>query len=675
VLATASAQPRPPLRTAQTVVVVALVASLAVVIAHTLFNLGAPHYSFFIENWLYDFVTMTSGLLIVVKALTRRNGRLGWGLIGLGLVFWATGDLYATVVQNLPFPSIDDGFYIFGYVLVLAGMVAYVRAGMGRRSALIWTDVTMGALCVSAIGASLLLDYVLANTTGTPSEVAVAVAYPLFDVATLALAVGAFAMTGWRPGRALGLVVLGFACTTIGDSFYTYQSIAGTYTDGSWYLFLWPLGTALIAFGALQPTPTRRDLAPEDGWRAFASPVIFALGIFALLVLERQDFNEPVVEVLTAATLITIVVRLTLTFVQNQRLVMQLETDALTSLCNRGKLLFDLKRFYTESSRTPHLLAILDLDGFKAYNDAFGHPAGDSLLVRLGRQLAEAVGEGGRAYRMGGDEFALLVPGDGPDAEAAVHKAAAAMTERGEGFRVTCSAGWARIPEEAASATTALQLADQRMYEHKDSRRPSTGGEVEAVLIRVLNQRTPELGEHVDAVRRLADEVGKRLGLGPGELATLSRASELHDIGKIAIPDAILNKPGPLDGEEWEFMRQHTVLGERIVSAAPSLASVGRLIRYSHERWDGKGYPDGLAGEDIPFAARIIFACDAYDAMTTERPYSPARDRDSAREELRRGAGTQFDPRVAVALDAVLESAVGDEQGLHPSADRPALVE
>jgi diguanylate cyclase (GGDEF)-like protein len=431
----------------------------------------------------------------------------------------------------------------------------------------------------------------------------------------------------------------------------------------------------LIALGALQPTPTRRELPGEDGWRAFASPVIFALGIFALLVLERQDFNEPIVEALTAATLITIVVRLTLTFVQNHRLVTALETDALTGLANRGKLLFDLERFYHEPGGGPHLLAFLDLDGFKAYNDAFGHPAGDSLLIRLGRQLAEAVGTDGRAYRMGGDEFALLVPGAGPAAEAAVHKAAAAMSERGEGFRVTCSAGWARIPEEAANATSALQLADQRMYQHKDSRRPSTGGEVEAVLIRVLNQRTPELGEHVDAVRRLADGVGERLGLGPGELATLSRASELHDIGKIAIPDAILNKPGPLNDEEWEFMRQHTVLGERIVAAAPSLASVGRLIRYSHERWDGKGYPDGLAGEDIPLAARIIFACDAYDAMTTERSYSPARDRDSALAELRSCAGTQFDPEVAEALASVVESALRDEQRLDSPSDRAALVE
>jgi two-component system cell cycle response regulator len=638
--------------------------AVLLVIAHSAFGLGRPDFSFFIENWVYDFVTVTSGLVILARAALRREERLGWALLGAGLLFWAVGDAYWSIayvnVAEPPFPSLDDVFYLAGYALVLGGMLAYVRARMGKRSILVWTDVTMGALCVAAIGTSLLLDYVLANTTGSATEIAVAVSYPLFDVATLALAIGAFALTGWRPGRGLGLVILGLVSTATGDAIYTYQSVAGTYTDSAWYLFLWPLGTALIALGALQPTPKRRELPVDEGWRAFASPAVFALAIFALMTLQRQDLNRPIVEVLTAATLIAIVVRITLTFVQNRRLVLELETDSLTGLANRGKLLFDLDRFYSGSDQAPHLLAVLDLDGFKAYNDAFGHPAGDSLLIRLGHQLGSAVGSGGRAYRMGGDEFALIVPGDGDAAVAAVHGAAAALSEHGEGFQVTCSAGWASIPREAPNRGSAVQLADQRMYEHKDSRRPSAGGEVEAVLLRILNQRAPELSEHVNAVKSLALAVGKALELSPGELATLGRASELHDIGKIAIPDAILTKPGPLDEEEWHFMRQHTILGERIVSAAPSLASVGRLIRSSHERWDGKGYPDRIAGDSIPLAARIILVCDAYDAMTSERPYSSARDPEAALAELRDCSGSQFDPELARTLEQVIRSTPAD---------------
>jgi two-component system cell cycle response regulator len=636
-------------------------AALAVVTLHALFGLGTPRYSYFIENWAYNFVTVSAGLAILGRSLVERRQRIAWGLIGLGVLGWATGDVYWTVhlgkLANPPFPSIDDAFYLAGYVLVLAGVIAYVRARVGSRSALIWTDVAMGAFCVAALGTSLLLDYVIANTAGSASEVAVAVAYPLFDVATLAVAIVAVVLTAWRPGRGLALVAAGLISMAFGDGMYTYASLAGSYSDADWYVFLWPLGATLIALGALQPEPKRRLRSADGGWNDFASPMVFALAILGLMMLQRQDVDQPVVVGLTAATLIVLLVRLTLTFVQNRRLVVELETDSLTGLFNRSKLLFDLDRFFASEERGPHLLAILDLDGFKSYNDAFGHPAGDRLLIRLGHQLAQAIRDRGRAYRMGGDEFALFIAGDGDDAHEAVRRATVALSERGEGFEVTCSAGSTVIPREAGSRPAAVQLADQRMYAEKDSRRPSAGVEAEAVLLNVVNQRTPELGKHGSAVSALAEAVGELLDLSPGELATLKRASELHDVGKVAIPDAILSKPGALDEEEWEFMKQHTILGERIVAAAPSLASVASLIRSSHERWDGSGYPDGLAGTEIPLAARIIFACDAFDAITSERPYSPKRSRAAARAELRAGAGTQFDPQVVRALERVLSPA------------------
>ncbi len=663
-------QPRRATRIAATATTAVLALAMTVLIAHTLFGFGAPRFSYLIEEWLYDFVTMTAALLTLARAVWRRNERLPWALLGIGLLGWAAADLYWTVflrdMASPPFPSGEDVLYLTGYALLLGGIVAYVRSRVGHMTAVVWTDVAMGALCVCAIGSSLLMDFVLANTSGTALQVAVAVAYPGLDLVILAVAAGAVALTGWRPGRALALIATGVACGAVGDAVYTYQSLAGTYTAGSWENFLWPLGTLLIAAAAWQPSPRHRETEPAQGWRAFASPAIFALAVFTLLMLERQDMGEPAVALLTFATLAALVVRLALTFADNHSLVRELETDPLTGLYNRGKLVYDLDRLFAADEPEPRVLAILDLDGFKAYNDAFGHPAGDALLVRLGHQLSRAVDGAGRAYRMGGDEFAMLIRGDAESAGPAIAAGALALSERGEGFKVTCSCGTAELPVEASERTAALQLADQRMYTDKDSRRPSAGGEVEAVLMRIVNQRSPELGEHGNAVKTLSLAVGRELGLPPGELVALGRASELHDIGKIAIPDAILRKPGRLDEEEWEFMRQHTILGERIVAAATSLASVGSLIRSSHERWDGTGYPDGLAGEEIPLAARIIFACDAYDAMTTERPYSPARSHDDARGELRRCAGTQFDPRVAAALDRILAS---------PPAEKPAAAQ
>jgi len=176
------------------------------------------------------------------------------------------------------------------------------------------------------------------------------------------------------------------------------------------------------------------------------------------------------------------------------------------------------------------------------------------------------------------------------------------------------------------------------------------------VLLAFLDERQPEHAMHMRRVGRLSEAVGRRLGLGEEELDELRLAGELHDIGKAAVPEAILNKQGPLSDEEWKFMLRHTVIGERILAASPALAAVARLVRSSAERWDGSGYPDGLTGEETLLGARIIAVCDAFYAMTSKRPYYPARDAQEAIGELVRGAGTQFDPQVVNALVAVWEA-------------------
>jgi HD-GYP domain-containing protein (c-di-GMP phosphodiesterase class II) len=155
------------------------------------------------------------------------------------------------------------------------------------------------------------------------------------------------------------------------------------------------------------------------------------------------------------------------------------------------------------------------------------------------------------------------------------------------------------------------------------------------------------------------------------ELDELTRAAELHDVGKVAIPDAILNKPGKLDATEWEFMRQHTILGERILSAAPALRPVALIVRSSHERWDGAGYPDGLAGESIPLAARIVAVCDAFEAITSARCYRKARSLDAARAELHRAAGSQFDPAV---VEVFLDELDRHEAAVTPAADEQDMA-
>jgi diguanylate cyclase (GGDEF)-like protein len=327
--------------------------------------------------------------------------------------------------------------------------------------------------------------------------------------------------------------------------------------------------------------------------------------------------------------------------------------DSLTGLPNRRALIYDLTAAMSRASEDyPLVLSLFDLDGFKQYNDTFGHLAGDALLTRLAERLARAVDGVGTAYRMGGDEFCVVAPLAAAPAGALPRLAGDALSESGDAFSIGCSYGITRVPSEASSVEEALRLADQRMYEHKaggtSASRQSTD-----VLLQVLSERSTELHDHLGDVAHLAVLTAQALALPQHEVTRIQLAAELHDVGKTAIPDTLLNKPGKLDAEEWEFMRGHTLTGERIVRAAPSLAHTADLVRSCHERYDGNGYPDGLAGDAIPLGASIIAVCDAYDAMVTDRPYRSAMPVADAIAELRRCSGTQFDPAVTAAFCAL----------------------
>ena len=238
--------------------------------------------------------------------------------------------------------------------------------------------------------------------------------------------------------------------------------------------------------------------------------------------------------------------------------------------------------------------------------------------------------------------------------------AQAALSEAGDGFDVTSTYGAITMPADARDAGAALRIADNRLYAHKDRRqRSSAGTQTSAALLQALQEREPQLRNHLDEVGELSVRIGRSLGLSEQELDDLALAAHLHDVGKVAVPDAILQKPGALDAVEWELIQQHTLAGERILNAAPALTHVAALVRSSHERFDGTGYPDGLGGHDIPLGARIIAASDAYHSMTSRRTYGTVVSSEDALAELRRCAGKQFDPRVVTEMCALLGD--GDE--------------
>ena len=327
----------------------------------------------------------------------------------------------------------------------------------------------------------------------------------------------------------------------------------------------------------------------------------------------------------------------------------QAHHDHLTGLGNRRLLIADLEALDAKATVT---LVILDLDGFKRYNDAFGHPAGDALLARLGKKLAAAAGPASSCYRLGGDEFCVLHRDRG-GTEAMLEAVSGALTERGEGFTIDCSFGAASMPEETSHPEEALQLADQRLYALKRTQAGSRDAAHNA-LQQALYEREPGLRDHSTQVARLAQATGALLGLKPDALEHVRQAAFLHEIGKIAIPDSILEKPGPLTPDERASIELHTVIGERILAAAPALQPVARIVRSHHERWDGTGYPDRLVADQTPIEARIVAVCDVYSALVSCRPDRNARTPSEALEEIRRSRATQFDPAVVEALAAAL---------------------
>ena len=341
---------------------------------------------------------------------------------------------------------------------------------------------------------------------------------------------------------------------------------------------------------------------------------------------------------------------------QHRLLVATSMTDALTGIPNRRQLKADLDHGLKQANPArPLLLLLFDLNGFKAYNDTFGHPAGDALLIRLAVALDTAMTDhGGSAYRLGGDEFCVLARVEEGRSAPVVAAASQALTEHGGGFVITASYGAILLPEESQDVIEAMQLVDQRMYAQKTSGRRSPDRQSRDVLLRALQERNPELAERHAAVARLAEVIGERMDLTAEERAQLRQAAELHDVGKLAIPEEVLHKPSPLEPEEWVFVRRHPLIGERIIGAAPALASAAKLVRSTHERLDGSGYPDGLAGDQIPLGARIIAVCDAFTAMTSPRPHAAQRTIGEAIAELRQCANTQFDPAVVDVLSELV---------------------
>lgn len=372
----------------------------------------------------------------------------------------------------------------------------------------------------------------------------------------------------------------------------------------------------------------------------------------------------------------------------NLRLQGLATTDPLTGLPNHRALVAALDQEIERSNRFERSCALLffDLDHFKAVNDVYGHAAGDTALRELSSVIVRSLRGMDTVGRWGGEEFVVILPEtDDKEAQLVAERMRSAVAAYsfpiGGGVHMTCSAGIAVYPTDALHRIDLVSAADQAMYAAKrlgrnqvrradDPAVSLTNMEQEAsrdevalqgvvqALARLVEARDNYTGSHTEDVAHISIEISLRLGLTPSEARMVGLVGQLHDVGKVAIPDAILQKPGPLTAEEWAIMKRHPVIGADVCERVPGLRGIAPSIRAHHERWDGTGYPDGLAGEAIPLSARIIAAADAYSAMTTDRPYHKAHDTVWAISELRRNAGTQFDPKIVEILITVVREVI-----------------
>jgi two-component system cell cycle response regulator len=455
-------------------------AALAALLCAHLVGLDMGPLNPFMDRWAGIVLELGAALACALRAVMVRRERTAWALIAAAVTLWALGDAVGRALYHFdaepPIPSVADILWLAFYPAAFAGILLLIRDRARNVGTAVWMDGLIAALAVAGLAAAVVLPAVGGGSGGDSATTNFI--YVLCDSVLVSLVLVAFAVTGW--GLDQTWVWLGGALTVFAfsDSLYVYEVAQRTYQSGGPLDAGWSLALLLVGLTAWRTAPLREGTGRLEAWRPIAFPIAFGLVALAVEVYDHFVNVSALSLALVSACLLAVLARLAATFADNQRMLrdshQEARTDSLTGLANRRQLMTDLRATFTAPAPRRCVLLIFDLDGIKGFNDRVGHEAGDSLLARRGEALAQGLGAVGRAYRLGGDEFCVLVHDDRADPAAIDGLAGRALTEVGPEYRVSCSSGWAVVPDEAEDLSVALRLADRRMYAQKGRER---GGE------------------------------------------------------------------------------------------------------------------------------------------------------------------------------------------------------
>jgi diguanylate cyclase (GGDEF)-like protein len=634
-------------------------------------------------------------------------------VVGQGIAAYARYILH----RSASFPSWADAGYLGAYpfllvaVLLLLGAHPLPRASRTR----VLLDSLMTTAAAAPFAWYFILGPTIFRPNEAALAKLVGGAYTVCDLALVFVALLLSARLG-DPAlrRMVSALAPALTIIAVADSVYAYHMTHHGYATGEFLDLTRSLGYIVLGCAATVArftVPRQRHagdapagsvassaphLAMRHVWR-YLLPYALIPAVVALIASMGHAQVESRVETgvyLTAALLIELVfVHQLLAYREliahsnrSARFESLAGADPVTGLPNHRTLVSALDRELERSHRYHHpcVFLFLDLDHFKALNDTFGHVAGDAALREFSSVVRTALRSTDTLGRWGGEEFVAMLPETDVEAGLAVAERVRRMVAAhgfcsAGGAHITCCVGLATSPQDAQDRDGLIAMADQAMYAAKrlgrnqvraagdpvvtaqaaETRKPGSreeaalAGMVEA-LAALVDARDHCTGQHVDTVAGLTVRLALALELDTSQAHLVGLAGRLHDIGKLAIPDAVLRKPASLTEDEWTLMRTHPGLGAAVVSRVPALRALAPIIRAHHERWDGQGYPDRLAGDAIPLLARVLAVADALSAMRTDRPYQRACSAEAALAELRRCRGTQFDPHVVDAMERLL---------------------